>query len=589
MKTTNHTLFPGYQIEYQDVQYTIEETLGSGGFGITYKALYEKEVEIQEQFQVIRTKINVPVAIKELFIEGKCVRNEDSSISLQSLERQVFDDLRNKFLDEAKTLSRFNKEPGIVHVISWFETNNTAYMVMEYIEGQTLDLKVKNAGSLSEEEGINYIKQVATSLENIHRSNMIHRDVKPANIIVTPKGQAVLIDFGAARGFVADKSITHSVILTHGYAPIEQYSEKRKRGPFTDIYALGATLYYCLTGDRPISAFDIKEHPLDLDKISLSQTTKEVLRKSLEFEPENRYRSCSEFVQSFTNDSAPDEPPGGDEDDPGNGDSANENTDETVIVNEPKPINNTLRIVIIIFSVMASVGTGIQIFLLRDLDQNSIALWLSLIASVLVVFPYYGNKEVSLFNYLLLGFLLPTTIGYAIEAKSEDNHVIFSLLLFQSLGWILLFIFWLHDTKWNDIRSVLALTFSLFLISFFMPVTDGYSTEYNGFKVYLLALESLKNGDGSLLSFSIFLSALINTLIFGSYIYLMKYEMINSKILIIITSVIILLTSQYLFFENWKSLKVGYWMWCTTSICFFVLVLYGSFKNKYPHEKRTVF
>jgi len=133
--------------------------------------------------------------------------------------------------------------PGIVKVYDYFEENNTAYMVMEFLRGRSLAKLVgKRGGALEEEEAVGYILKVCDALKVVHKAGYLHRDIKPQNIIVCEDGRVVLIDFGAARAYMAGKTGRMTVILMPGYAPLEQYVEQAKRGAYTDIYALGATL-----------------------------------------------------------------------------------------------------------------------------------------------------------------------------------------------------------------------------------------------------------------------------------------------------------------------------------------------------------
>lgn len=219
--------------------YTVGKVLGQGGFGITYLGG--------------DTRLRRPVAIKEFFPTG-CFRRGTVITFSVSLPASDFQAMKQRFLQEARTLARF-RHPGIVQVYDVFEENGTVYIVMEYLRGKPLSkILEERGGPLEEAEAVRYILQVCDALEVVHGSGLLHRDIKPDNIMVGQDGRAVLIDFGAAREFAA--RTTHSVILTHGYAPIEQYAEKAPRGPFTDIYALSATLYCLLTGEIPVSAPD---------------------------------------------------------------------------------------------------------------------------------------------------------------------------------------------------------------------------------------------------------------------------------------------------------------------------------------------
>ncbi|MCB9278089.1 MAG: DUF2610 domain-containing protein [Lewinellaceae bacterium] len=278
-------------------RYRIEKKLGSGGFGITYKALYEKQISIQESYRQFSTTAKIPVAVKELFIDGKCIRNTDgATMSLQGMKINDFEHFKTRFLKEAETLAQFHDIPEIVQVIDYFEENSTAYMVMSFIEGKNLSEEVKTNGPVDEHTAVGYILQIAQGLTGVHQKGILHRDISPENIIITPDNQAVLIDFGAAREFSTDHALTQSVILKHGYAPIEQYSQKRPRGPYTDIYALAATCWFCMTGKKPVSVMDRERGDNPFYVESGSPKLNRWLEKATAYNPEDRFRSCEEVT-----------------------------------------------------------------------------------------------------------------------------------------------------------------------------------------------------------------------------------------------------------------------------------------------------
>jgi serine/threonine protein kinase len=222
-------------------EYQVARVLGQGGFGITY--------------QGVDTKLNRAVAVKEFFPEG-CWREGTTVVSAGRWNNSSYIDAKQRFLQEGQTLGQFN-HPGIVRVFYYFEENNTAYMVMEYLKGKTLgELLKSRGGKLAETEALNYIQIVGQALDIVHQAKMLHQDIKPDNIMLAEDGRAVLIDFGAARDFAGSSTTRFTTLLTPGYAPLEQYGQSLPCANYTDIYALGATLYHLVTGKAPLSAIE---------------------------------------------------------------------------------------------------------------------------------------------------------------------------------------------------------------------------------------------------------------------------------------------------------------------------------------------
>jgi WD40 repeat protein/predicted Ser/Thr protein kinase len=269
-------------------KYSVGKVLGQGGFGITYMGA--------------DTVLSRPVAIKELFPEG-CQRN-GTTVQPARIPPSDFSSMKQKFLEEARLLASLN-HPGIVKVYDFFEENNTAYMVMEYLRGKSLaKLVEERGGALSEQEAVGYILKVCEALEVVHKAGYLHRDIKPENIIVCGDGRVVLVDFGAARSFMAGRTGRMTVLLTPGFAPLEQYAEQAKRGAYTDIYALGATLYYLLTGQVPVSAAD-RFSGVELRSVReingrVSRQVEEAVMKAMAMRVEERPQSVEEFVRLLT-------------------------------------------------------------------------------------------------------------------------------------------------------------------------------------------------------------------------------------------------------------------------------------------------
>jgi serine/threonine protein kinase len=217
--------------------------LGRGGFGITYKA---------EDLKLDRL-----VTIKEYLPHDLAGRSSDYTVSPHSgNQAENFQSGLETFLQEAQTLAKFH-HPNIVPVLDFFRGNGTAYLVMIFLQGQTLadSLARQPGGQISEVEVLTWLSPLLDGLKTIHAAGFLHRDIKPDNIFLQTNGNPILIDFGAARNALANRSRNLTNILTPGYAPIEQYTvTAAKQGPWTDLYALGAVIFRCLTGEEPISS-----------------------------------------------------------------------------------------------------------------------------------------------------------------------------------------------------------------------------------------------------------------------------------------------------------------------------------------------
>lgn len=274
-------------------KYIIEKKIGEGGFGITYKA--------------VQTGLNRAVCIKEYFLAGRCVRNTQAmTVHLQGISDEKYEKYRQAFVKEAQTLATL-RHPNIVEVIDIFDENNTSYMVMNFIEGRSLQDIVAKSGPLSYPDAVNYMAQITDAVRYIHEHNILHRDIKPENIMVTADYKAILIDFGSAREFEQDKTQMHTTMLTHGYAPPEQYTANSKKGSYTDIYALGATLYFILTGEVPLEAAarSIEEitEPKQLNP-SIPEEGNCTIVKAMKLKKEERYQLVQDFMNDLKNVSA---------------------------------------------------------------------------------------------------------------------------------------------------------------------------------------------------------------------------------------------------------------------------------------------
>jgi parallel beta-helix repeat protein len=267
-------------------RYQLQQVLGQGGFAITYLAL--------------DTQLKRTVAIKELCPQG-CIRDAHNQVAPITLPPDQFAQIRQRFVEEAQLVAQLN-HLGIVRIYDVFQQNNTGYMVMEYLHGETLGAKLKRAGGvLPVDEAVDYILQVCDALEVVHRAGYIHRDIKPDNIIHCADGRLVLIDFGAARHFVANQTATYTVMLTPSYAAPEQYSSAGRLDPRTDIYGLAATLYHLITGVPPLpaldrtSGFDLPAPHLVEPKVG--EALSRAIQQGLSMRMDERPASVAEFAQ----------------------------------------------------------------------------------------------------------------------------------------------------------------------------------------------------------------------------------------------------------------------------------------------------
>ena len=273
----------------QNGKYEILRTLGQGGFGITYLA---EQVALQRK-----------VAIKEFFMKEFCRRDADTShVSVPSEGScELVNRFRAKFIKEARMIASFDHS-GIVRVLDVFEENGTAYYVMNYLPGGSLNEKVKQNGPFTEAQAEKYIRQVADALAYIHERNTVHLDVKPSNILMNTKGEAVLIDFGISKHYDESGGQTSStpVGISKGYAPLEQGrdGDVSQFKPSTDIYALGATLYYLVTGNVPPEASLVYEDGLDKPDV-ISDRIWKVIEQSMQPRRKDRPQSITEFLALF--------------------------------------------------------------------------------------------------------------------------------------------------------------------------------------------------------------------------------------------------------------------------------------------------
>lgn len=273
-----HHLVPGTVL---NGKYMVGNSIGEGGFGITYIGR--------------DMTLDMRIAIKEFFPNGYANRNNTLSndVTLNySNKGEYFKQGKERFLQEAKNIAKFSSERGIVDVRDYFEENNTAYIIMEYLDGITLSRRIDTEGAMPAEKVFNLMLPIISSLDKMHSEHILHRDISPDNIMLLNDGTLKLMDFGSARYFTDEGSKTMSVMFKPGYAPYEQYNTNGKQGPWTDVYGLCATMYKCITGSAPIDSLDRYRRD-NLQKpsmlgINISASLENVLMYGLAVYTENR-------------------------------------------------------------------------------------------------------------------------------------------------------------------------------------------------------------------------------------------------------------------------------------------------------------
>lgn len=273
-------------------RYKIEEVIGAGGFGITYRAW---DPLLQSY-----------VAIKEYYPSGIATRSADSSKVCVPVgqEQREYHRGRIRFLKEAQDVARFQSEPNIVSIYDYLEENDTAYMVMEYLHGCTLKQYIREHGGRLDTDHILHIcLSVLDALAVVHKAGMIHRDISPENIFICDDLTVKLIDFGAAKQVYLDGEQTMSVVLKPGYAPPEQYAKKDKQGPWTDIYALGATLYFAATGEKPEESFgrvlEDTIKPVCEVNPEIPRAMSQVIMRAMSVKIEDRYQTVEAMREAL--------------------------------------------------------------------------------------------------------------------------------------------------------------------------------------------------------------------------------------------------------------------------------------------------
>ncbi len=273
-------------------RYLVGRALGFGGFGVTYIG-----------YDLV---LRVAVGIKE-YLPGEFatrIPNEVTVTIYTGEKGEQFLAGKDKFIEEARKLAKFQKVPGIVGIYDSFEENNTAYIVMEYLKGETLKERLERENRLKPEEAVRITREILTALDVVHQDGIIHRDIAPDNIYLTEENQIKLLDFGAARFATSKHTRSLSIMVKPGYSPEEQYQSHGDQGPWTDVYAVAATCYRMLTGQLPEDSMErgIKDslRPPSKKGVKIPKTVETAIMNALHVKPEDRTRSAREFLDELS-------------------------------------------------------------------------------------------------------------------------------------------------------------------------------------------------------------------------------------------------------------------------------------------------
>lgn len=272
-------------------RYLLGRTLGIGGFGVTYLAMDLRTGQKR--------------AVKEYMPAELAVRDRNGNVCPSSVDNEeIFDHCKQGFFNEARTLFTFSGDPTIVNVLDYFTEKNTAFLVMEYLDGCNMKSKMRNMGGvIPVEMATVMLVSIGSALMAVHKKNILHRDISPENIFITENGEFKLIDFGASRFFTSQENKSLSILLKPGFAPPEQYSTKGNQGPWTDVYALAATYYYLVSGVKPIDTMDRlsgKEMPT-LNEVcpQVSLQTARAVSHAMEVNYAHRYQNVLSFLDDI--------------------------------------------------------------------------------------------------------------------------------------------------------------------------------------------------------------------------------------------------------------------------------------------------
>lgn len=289
----DHTVLPlGTKLDNKII---IGRVMGKGGFGITYLG-----------YDIRMDKV---IAVKEYYPNGIAYRSNSGTEVLLADPKsaEAFSKGAEKFYSEAEMVAQFNGNPNIVSVYDFFRANNTVYLVMEFINGITLKNYIRLHGNISDGQALYIMDKMASALSITHSAGVLHRDISPDNIMICKDKKIKLIDFGAARQIFAESSSNLTVVLKPGYTPVEQYTKKGIQGAWTDIYALGASIYYALTGvvlDDPYERME-SDDEFSSNKRKINTSLWNILKKCTMINASDRYGSAIELRKALSAVNAP--------------------------------------------------------------------------------------------------------------------------------------------------------------------------------------------------------------------------------------------------------------------------------------------
>jgi serine/threonine protein kinase len=275
-----------------DGRYLLGRVLGAGGFGITYLAW--------------DLNLDFKLAIKEYFPNSFGARDRDhcTVLAANTHAKAAFDHGLAKFLEEGRALARFQGHPSIASVMTFFRANGTSYLVMRYEDGITLQGYLEQQGGRLDFDTVMRIAMpVMDALRAVHEEGILHRDISPDNIIINRSRQIKILDFGSAKRDMTPQDSTLQITLKRGFSPEEQYRANGKQGPWTDVYAVGATLYQCLTGSKPPDALErLSEDtlvPPSQCGVKIPKACEKAILKALAVRAADRFQTIEDFRQAL--------------------------------------------------------------------------------------------------------------------------------------------------------------------------------------------------------------------------------------------------------------------------------------------------